>query len=107
MMEDKRKEELNERIDKINYLESTIDVSKGTAASATDMLEFLRFFRCHYVTLAGYSDNEGYKEDVHIDLSDKEVEEVQGLIEKGLRSRIEECNDRISKAYQELDELLK
>lgn len=107
MMEDKRKEELNERIDEINYLESTIDVSKGTAANATDMLEFLRSFKCHYVTLTGCSDNEGYKEDVHIDLSDKEVEEVQGLIEKGLRSRIEECNDRISKAYQELDELLK
>ena len=107
MMEDKRKEELNERIDEINYLESTIDVSKGTAANATNMLEFLRFFKCHYVTLTGCSDNEGYKEDVHIDLSDKEVEEVQGLIEKGLRSRIEKCNDRISKAYQELDKLLK
>lgn len=106
-MEDKRKEELKKRIDKINDLERTIEISKEIAMDATDMLEFLRFFQCNYVSFTGYSDNEGYKEDVHIDFCDKEVEEVQKLIEKRLRSRIEECNDRISEAYQELDKLLK
>ncbi len=107
MMEDKRKEELKKRIEKIHDLEMTIETCKGMAEDATDMLEFLRFFHCHYVSFTGYSDNEGYKENVHIDLCDKEVEEVRGLIEKRLRSRIEECNDRISEAYQELDGLLK
>ena len=103
----KRKEELKKRIEKIHDLEMTIETFKGMAEDATDVLEFLNFFQCHCISFTGYSDNEGYKEDVPIRLCNKNLEEIQEIIKKKLRSEIEECNDKISEAYQELDKLLK
>lgn len=106
-MEDKRKKELKEKIDKINDLKATINAVKELVEDAMDTLEFLKSFQCHCISFAGYSDNEGYKEDVPIRLHDKDMEEVQELIKKKLRSEIGEYKDEISEAYQELDRLLK
>lgn len=72
-----------------------------------DMLEFLDTFECHAISLTGYSEDEGYRECVPMPLRDNDIIEVENLIEEKLRNRINEYDDEIIKAYQELDELLK
>nr|DAN82134.1 MAG TPA: hypothetical protein [Caudoviricetes sp.] len=106
-MEDKRKEELKTKTDKIHALDTEIDFYEKIIEETTNMLEFLDVVQPHHISLTGYSDDEGHREDVLIELYGSDLEEVVELIKKKLRSRIRERNDRISKAYQELDELLK
>ena len=72
-----------------------------------DMLEFLDTFECCVISLTGYSDDEGYRECVPMPLRGNDIIEVENLIEEKLRNRINEYDDEIIKAYQELDELLK
>ncbi len=107
MMEDKRREELKNKIDKIDDLNEKIGVCKSSIEDVSNMLEFLDTFQCHVISLTGYSENEGYKENVLVLLSDEDTKEVEGLIKKKLRNRINEYNDKILKVYQELDKLLK
>lgn len=107
MMEDKKKEELKNKLDKIDDLNEKIEACKSLMEGVVNMLGFLDTFQCHVISLAGYSENEGYKEDVLVLLSDDDTKEVEGLIKKKLRNRINEYDDKILKAYQELDGLLK
>nr|DAQ25876.1 MAG TPA: hypothetical protein [Caudoviricetes sp.] len=107
IMEDKRKEELKNKTDKIHDLNGKIGVCESLMEDVINMLEFLDTFQCHTISLTGYSEDEGYREDVLILLSDDDTKEVEGLIKKKLRNRINEYDDKILKAYQELDELLK
>ena len=106
-MENKRREELKNKTDKIHNLNTEIDFYEKIIEETTDMLEFLDAVQPHHISLTGYSDGEGYREDVLIELYGSDLEEVVELIKKKLRSRIRERDDRISKVYQELDELLK
>ena len=106
-MEDKRKEELKNKTDKIHALNTEIDFYEKIIEETTDMLKFLDVVQPHHVSLTGYGEVEGYREDVPIELYGSDLEEVVELIKKKLRNRIRERDDRISKAYQELDELLK
>lgn len=107
MMEDKRKEEIKNKIDKINNLNGKIRVCEDLLEDATDTLDFLDIFQCHAISLAGYNDDGEYRENVLMPLSGDDMIEVLDLIEKKLRNRINEYDDEIIKAYQELDELLK
>nr|DAU25614.1 MAG TPA: hypothetical protein [Caudoviricetes sp.] len=107
VMEDKRKEELKNKIDKIHDLNGKIGACESLLEDAADMLEFLDTFQCHTISLTGYGDDEGYRENVLMPLSDNDIKEVEDLIKKKLRNRIEEYDGEISKAYQELDKLLK
>ena len=107
MMEDKRIKELKNKIDKINDLNGKIRVCESLLEDATDTLEFLDIFQCHAISLAGYNDDGEYRENVLMPLSGDDMIEVVDLIEKKLEKEINERDDEITKAYQELDELLK
>lgn len=107
MMEDKRREEIKNKIDKIDDLNEKIDFCKNKLEDMMNMLEFLDTFECCIISLTGYSDDEEYRECVPMPLCDNEIIEVENLIEEKLRNRINEYDDEIIKAYQELDELLK
>ena len=107
MMEDKRKEELKNKTDKVDELNKRIRSYERLMEDLVEMLEFLGTFQCQDVSLTGYSDNEGYIENVHMPLSCDDTKEVEDLIKKKLKNRVDEYGNEISKAYQELDELLK
>lgn len=106
-MEDKRKEELKNKLDKIDDLNEKIGFYTKKLENMISMLEFLDTFECHAISLTGYSEDEGYRECVPMPLRDNDIIEVENLIEEKLRNRINEYDDEIIKAYQELDELLK
>lgn len=107
MMEDKRREEINSKVDRIDDLNEKIGFYKKKLENTMDMLEFLDTFECHVISLTGYSEDEGYRECVPMPLRDNDIIEVENLIEEKLRNRINEYDDEIVKAYKELDELLK
>lgn len=107
MMEDKRKEEIKNKIDKIDDLNEKIGFYTKKLENVISMLEFLDTFECCVISLTGCSDDEGYRECVPMPLRDNDIIEVENLIEEKLRNRINEYDDEIIKAYQELDELLK
>lgn len=106
-MEDKRREELKSKADRINDLNEKVDFYKNKLEDMMNMLEFLDTFECCVISLTGYSEDEGYRECVPMPLRDNDIIEVENLIEEKLRNRINEYDDEIVKAYQELDELLK
>ena len=106
-MEDKRREELKNKTDKIHDLNEKIGVCESLLEDVADTLEFLDIFQCHAISLAGYNDDGEYRENVLMPLSDDDMIEVVDLIEKKLKNRINEYDDEIVKAYQELDKLLK
>ena len=107
MMEDKRKEELKNKIDKIDDLNKKIDFYKKKLENTMDMLEFLDTFECCAISLTGCSDDEGYRECVPVPLRGNDMEEVVAMIEKKLENQVIDYDNEIVKAYQELDELLK
>lgn len=107
MMEDKRREELKDKIDKIDDLNEKIDFYKKKLENTMDMLEFLDTFECCIISLTGYSDDEGYRECVPMPLRGNNMEEVVAMIEKKLENQVIDYDNEIVKAYQELDELLK
>lgn len=107
MMEDKRKEELKNKIDRIGDLNEKIGFYKRKLEGTMNMLEFLDAFQCSAISLTGYSDDEGYRECVPMPLHDNNMEEVVAMIEKKLENQINDYDDEIVEAYQELDELLK
>lgn len=107
MMEDKRREELKNKIDRIDDLNEKIGACTKKMESMINLLEFLDTFQCHAISLTGYSEDEGYRDDVLMPLSDDDIKELEGMIKKKLRNQINEYDDEIVKAYQELDELLK
>ena len=107
MMEDKRREELKNKIDKIDDLNEKIGFYTKKLENTMDMLGFLDTFECHTISLTGYSEDEGYRECVPMPLRDNDIIEVENLIEEKFRNRINEYDDEIIKAYQELDKLLK
>ena len=107
MMEDKRKEEIKRKVDRIDELNEKIGFYKKRLEGVMDMLEFLDTFQCHAISLTGYSEDEGYREDVLMPLSDDDIKEVEDLIEKKLENQVVDYDDKIVEAYQELDELLK
>lgn len=106
-MEDKRKEEIKSKADRINDLNENIDFYKKKLEDTMDMLEFLDTFECRTISLTGYSDDEGYRECVPMPLHDSNMEEVVAMIEEKIGKQINEYDDEIIKTYQELDELLK
>lgn len=106
-MEDKRKEEIKNKIDKINNLNGKIRVYEDLLEDATDTLDFLDIFQCHAISLAGYNDDGEYRENVLMPLSGDDMIEVLDLIEKKLENQINDYDDEIVEAYQELDDLLK
>jgi hypothetical protein len=106
-MEDKRKEELKNKIDKIDDLNKKIGACESLLEDVADMLEFLDIFQCHAISLAGYNDDGEYRENILMPLSDDDMIEVVAMIEKKLKNQINDYDDEIVKAYQELDELLK
>lgn len=106
-MEDKRREELKNKIDKIDDLNEKIGFYTEKLENTMDMLGFLDTFECHTISLTGYSEDEGYRECVPMPLRDNDIIEVENLIEEKFRNRINEYDDEIIKAYQELDKLLK
>ena len=106
-MEDKRKEELKDKMNKIRSLEWKIDFYEKKLGDVIDTLEFLDIFHCHHISFTGKSDDGEYRENVPIQLHANNVEEVKELVKKKLRSQIEEYDDEILEAYQMLDELLK
>ena len=107
MIEDKRREELKDKIDKIDDLNEKIDFYKKKLENTMDMLEFLDTFECCIISLTGYSDDEGYRECVPMPLRGNNMEEVVAMIEKKLENQVIDYDNEIVKAYQELDELLK
>lgn len=107
MMEDKRKEELKNKANKINDLNRKIRACESLLEDASDTLEFLDIFQCHAISLAGYNDDGEYRENILMPLSDDDMIEVVDLIEKKLKTQLDEYDDEVVKAYQELDELLK
>ena len=107
MMEDKRREELKNKIDRIDDLNKKIEACKSLMEDVINMLEFLDTFQCHVISLTGYSENEGYRECVPMPLRDTDMIEVEDLIEVKLKNRLDEYDDEIVEAYKELDELLK
>lgn len=106
-MEDKRKEEINSKVDRIDDLNEKIDFYKKKLENTMGMLEFLDTFECCIISLTGYSDDEGYRECVPMPLRDNNMEEVVAMIEKKLENQVIDYDNEIVKAYQELDELLK
>ena len=80
-MEDKRKEEIKSKADRINDLNEKIDFYKKKLEDTMDMLEFLDTFECHVISLTGYSEDEGYRECVPMPLRDNDIIEVENLIE--------------------------
>ena len=107
MMEDKRKEELKNKLDKIDDLNEKIGACESLLEDVADTLEFLDIFQCHAISLAGYNDDGEYRENILMPLSDDDMIEVVDLIEKKLKTQLDEYDDEIVKAYQELDKLLK
>lgn len=107
MMEDKRKEEIKNKIDKIDDLNEKIGFYTKKLENMISMLEFLDTFECCIISLTGYSDDEGYRECVPVPLHDNNMKEVVAMIEKKLENQINDYDDEIVEAYQELDELLK
>nr|DAP95519.1 MAG TPA: hypothetical protein [Caudoviricetes sp.] len=106
-MEDKIREELKSKADRINDINEKVDFYKNKLEDMMNMLEFLDTFECCAISLTGFSDDEGYRECVPMPLRDNDIIGVENLIEEKLRNRINEYDDEIIKAYQELDELLK
>ena len=106
-MEDKRREELKNKIDKIDDLNEKIDFYKEKLENTMDMLEFLDTFECCVISLTGCSDDEEYRECVPMPLRGNNMEEVVAMIEKKLENQVIDYDNEIVKAYQELDELLK
>nr|DAW72557.1 MAG TPA: hypothetical protein [Caudoviricetes sp.] len=106
-MEDKRKEEIKNKIDKIDDLNEKIDFYKKKLENTMGMLEFLDTFECCIISLTGCSDDEGYRECVPMPLRGNNMEEVVAMIEKKLENQVADYDDEIAEAYQELDELLK
>jgi hypothetical protein len=107
MMEDKRREEINSKVDRIDDLNEKIGFYKKKLENTMDMLEFLDTFECCIISLTGYSDDEGYRECVPMPLRGNNMEEVVAMIEKELENQVIDYDNEIVKAYQELDELLK
>ena len=107
MMEDKRKEEIKSKADRINDLNEKIDFYKKKLEDTMDMLEFLDTFECHAISLTGYSEDEGYRECVPMPLRGNNMEEVVAMIEKKLENQVIDYDNEIVEAYQELDKLLK
>ena len=106
-MEDKRREELKNKIDKIDDLNEKIDFYKKKLENTMDMLEFLDTFECCVISLTGWSDDEEYRECVPMPLRGNSMEEVVAMIEKKLENQVIDYDNEIVKAYQELDKLLK
>lgn len=106
-MEDKRKRELEDKIDRIDDLNEKIGFYTKKLENMISMLEFLDTFECSTISLTGYSDDEGYRECVPMPLHDNNMKEVVAMIEEKLGKQINEYDDEIVEAYQELDELLK
>jgi len=106
-MEDKRREEINSKVDRIDDLNEKIGFYKKKLENTMDMLEFLDTFECCIISLTGYSDDEGYRECVPMPLRGNNMEEVVAMIEKELENQVIDYDNEIVKAYQELDELLK
>lgn len=106
-MEDKRREEINSKVDRIDDLNEKIGFYKKKLENTMDMLEFLDTFECCIISLTGYSDDEGYRECVPMPLRGNNMEEVVAMIEKKLENQVIDYDNEIVKAYQELDELLK
>ena len=107
MMEDKRKRELEDKIDRIDDLNEKIGFYTKKLENMISMLEFLDTFECSTISLTGYSDDEGYRECVPMPLRGNDIEEIEVLIEEKLRNQVIYYDDEIVEAYQELDELLK
>lgn len=106
-MEDKRKEEIKNKIDKIEDLNEKIDFYKEKLENTMGMLEFLDTFECCTISLTGYSADEGYREYVPMPLHDNNMKEVVAMIEKKLENQVIDYDNEIVEAYQELDKLLK
>jgi hypothetical protein len=106
-MEDKGKEELRDKTDKINNLKRRIGTYKNLMEEVNDMLEFLDTVQPQHISLKGYSDNGGCRENILMPLHDNDIKAVKDLVKKKLIDQITEYDDEISKAYQNLDELLK
>lgn len=107
MMEDKRKEEIKNKIDKIDDLNEKIGFYTKKLENMISMLEFLDTFECCIISLTGYSDDEGYRECVPVPLRGNNMEEVVAMIEKKLENQVIDYDNEIVEAYQELDKLLK
>lgn len=107
MMEDKRKEEIKSKVDRIDELNEKIGFYKKKLEGTMGMLEFLDTFECCTISLTGYSDDEGYRECVPMPLRGNDMIDVVAMIEEKLENQINGYDDEIVEAYQELDELLK
>ena len=107
MMEDKRREEINSKADRIDDLNEKIGACTKKMENMISMLEFLDTFECSTISLTGYSDDEGYRECVPMPLRGNNMEEVVAMIEEKLENQVIDYDNEIVKAYQELDELLK
>lgn len=107
MMEDKRKEELQRKIDNINGLLNILNFCKEQMKETADFLETLDGFCCHNIQIKG-TDNEGnYKNSISIPLSCAEADEVVEFIKEKLKSQIRERDDEIKAESETLDRLLK
>lgn len=106
-MEDNRREELKNKIDRIDDLNEKIGACTKKMESMISMLEFLDTFKCCTISLTGYSEDEGRKECVPMPLRGNNMEEVVAMIEKKLKNQVIDYDNEIVEAYQELDELLK
>ena len=106
MIEDKRKEELEEKINNINRLANDLNFYEKQIKEAMDFLEMLDDFNCHNIQIEG-TDNEGGYNSRFIPLGCAEMDEVVEFIKEKIKSQIKECNDEIKAKSEELDKLLK
>nr|DAU01790.1 MAG TPA: hypothetical protein [Caudoviricetes sp.] len=102
MMEDKR-EELNEKVKTVSVQLEEIRLCKEEITKISEAFDFMeKHWYCEILVRPG-----GEKESLEIPLTGPRRSRIVSAIKDELIEKVKDCKDEISKAYQELDKLLK
>lgn len=108
MMEDKRKEELKEKVDAVSDCLREIKLREEEVAKISEALEFMkRYWYCDIWIKAVDDKDKSKVKEFKIPLWGMEGTKVIDVIEEELEKKAEEYRDEILKRYEKMDKLLK
>ena len=108
MMEDKRKEEIKQKVDTIGGCIKEIKLCEEEKAKISEAFEFIeRYWHCEICAKAVDDEDSSKVKEFKIPLTARNRSKVIDIIKDRLEEEAEEYRDAILKRYEEMDELFK
>ena len=108
MMEDKRKEEIKQKVDTIGGCIKEIKLCEEELAKISEALEFMkRYWYCDVWVKAADEDGSGKIKEFEIPLFGTDASKVIDAIKERLEDKVKECRCGILIQYEKMDKLLK